>query len=69
MQRAVGGLGQPLPNLLSLWDQIWLSLWGLRGPFPSPVSPSTVGFFQLMMKIPLPLQTQPRPHALGGIWG
>lgn len=39
------------------------------GPLLSPVSPSTVEFFQLVMKISLPLQTLPPPHALGGIWG
>ena len=39
------------------------------GPLLSPVSPSAVGFFQLVMKIPLPLQTLPPPDVLGGIWG
>lgn len=38
-------------------------------PVLSLVFPSIVGFFQLVMKIPLPLQTLPPPHALGGIWG
>lgn len=38
-------------------------------PLFSPVSPITVVFFQLVMKIPLPPQTLPPPHVLGGIWG
>lgn len=64
--------GQSLLDLSALWGRIQSGPLVCRdpsSPLLSPVSPSTVGFFQLVTKIPLPLRTLPPPHVLGGIWG
>lgn len=72
MWRAVGGPGAAIAESLILMGPVLAQPVGVcrdtTGPLLSPVSPSTVGFFQAVMKIPLCLQTLAPPHVLGGIW-